>query len=254
MNASTFSARLSSIIVILLIAILGLAEPIDAIAGKSFGGRRSFGGSRSTGRSFSSPSRPSSSFGGSRSTSPYSTQRQSQSPSSSFGGSRSTSPYSTPRQSQSPSSYSSPRQMSQPSGSPSFGGVRLGSREQYTRSYGVPRSSEQRMINNSDGSQTRTIVHNYGGVGDGFAMGYLMGNVPFLWSTPFHPAFYYSRPQYYHNPNGTVEVYPGRFSFGSVVMVIIIAGSIAFIGYRIIRSRRRGRIGQPGADAVSSFE
>ncbi|GAB1429879.1 hypothetical protein MASR2M18_07120 [Ignavibacteria bacterium] len=242
MNASTFSVRLSSIIAVLLIVVLSIAEPLDTLAGKSFGGRRSFGGSRSSGRSFSSPSRPSSSFGGSRSTSPYSAPRQSQSPSSSFGGSRSTSP------------YSAPRQMSPSGGPSSFGGTRLGSREQYTRSYGVPRSSEQRMISNSDGSQTRTVVHNYGGVGDGFAMGYLMGNAPFWWSTPFHPAFYYSRPQYYHNPNGTVEVYPGRFSFSSVVMVVIIVGSVAFIGYRIIRNRRRGRENQPGIGATSSFE
>lgn len=220
MNASTFSVRLSSIIAVLLIVVLSIAEPLDTLAGKSFGGRRSFGGSRSSGRSFSSPSRPSSSFGGSRSTSPY----------------------------------SAPRQMSPSGGPSSFGGTRLGSREQYTRSYGVPRSSEQRMISNSDGSQTRTVVHNYGGVGDGFAMGYLMGNAPFWWSTPFHPAFYYSRPQYYHNPNGTVEVYPGRFSFSSVVMVVIIVGSVAFIGYRIIRNRRRGRENQPGIGATSSFE
>lgn len=139
--------------------------------------------------------------------------------------------------------------MSQPQRSTSFGGSRLQSREQYTRSYGVPRRSEQRMVSNADGSQTRTIVHSYGGVGDGFAMGYMMGSIPFMWRTPFHPAFYYSRPQYLYNPDGSVEVYPGTFSFGTLLMVIIIGGVVVYLLFRIVRSMRR----RVSSESVSSF-
>lgn len=222
MKTTPLFSRFSGVIVIALALVLSLAEPIDAFAGKSFGGSRgsrSFGGSR---RSYSAPSRPPSSFGGSRSTSPsYSPQRS---------------------PSMSPSS-------SMPRRSTSFGGTRLQSRDQYTRSYGTPRRSEQRMTGNADGSQTRTIVHSYGGRGDGFMMGYMMGSVPFMWHTPFHPAFYYSRPHYYHNPDGSVEVYPGTFSFGSLLMVIIIGGAVIFIIYRVVRSIRRKAL----TESASSF-
>jgi uncharacterized membrane protein len=81
--------------------------------------------------------------------------------------------------------------------------------------------------------------------------GYMMGSIPFMWHTPFHPAFYYSRPQYLHNPDGSVEVYPGTFSFGSLLMVIIIGGAVIYIIYRIVRTVRRKSA--TTAESVSSF-
>ncbi len=173
----------------------------------------------------------------------------------SFGGSRRsyTAPRSTPRTATPPRSSTrqpsatTPRTSAKPRSS--FGGTRLSSGDQYRKSYGVPRKSEQvRLPNQAAGSPGYT-VHRYGGMGDGFMMGYMMGSVPFMWSMPFHPAFYYSRPYVVQNADGTKEVYPPTFSWGTLLLVLVIAGGAVFVIYVVVRNRRRRRMDT----ATSSF-
>lgn len=158
----------------------------------------SFGGSR---RSFapSRPAAPSSSFGGSRSmTSP--TPSTMQRNGSSFGGSRAMTPAAS----------------------------------NYRRSYGIPRQSSPVTV---PGVSSPYMVHSYGGYTDGLMMGYLMGRTSAMWYTPFHPAFYYSRPVFVNNPDGTQEVYPPTFSFFRFFLGIAIVGLIVWLVVRFFRRR-----------------
>jgi hypothetical protein len=172
----------------------------------------------------------------------------------SFGGSRRS--FSRPRSA--PRSFSTPRQRTQTPSSTSrpatrpktsFGGTRLSSGQAYRKSYGVPRRTEQVRLPNQAAGSPGVTAHYYGGMGDRFMMGYMMGSTSWLWFTPFHPAFYYSRPQVVQNPDGTREVYPPTFSWGTVFLVVLIVGGVAYIGYVVIRNRRN-RARQPN---VSSF-
>ena len=124
----------------------------------------------------------------------------------------------------------------------SFGGSRsrsFTSGKDYQQRYGVPRKSQTMSMNNGRGGNSNYVVHSYGGRGDGFMAGYMMGMIPWYWHTPFHPAFYYSQPVILNGANGTREVYPGTFSTGSLLLVLLCLAGIIFIIYAIIRSRRQ---------------
>lgn len=173
----------------------------------------------------------------------------------SFGGSRgggslggSRSPSYAPNRGPSSSPYSSPsRTPATPQSAPrsSFGGSRAGATysgaagasaaSSYRKSYGVPRQSTPVQV---PGSSTPYIVHNYGGFSNGLMMGYLMGHTSMMWSTPFHPAFYYSRPTIIHNADGTVEAYPPTFSFFKLFITLTIFALIVWLIVRLIRRRR----------------
>lgn len=174
------------------------------------------------------------SFGGSRRS--YSAPRSSPRGGGSFGGSR-----------RSPSSPYSSRGTTRPSTSQptstrtnAFGGSRLNSSREYTSRYGVPRKTETRAIPGANGSTNYTI-NRYGGMGDGFMMGYLMGSIPWYYSMPFHPAFYYSRPYTVTNPDGTVGAYPGTFSWGTLFFVLLLVGGGGYILYVWLRNKRQRR-------------
>lgn len=81
-------------------------------------------------------------------------------------------------------------------------------------------------------------VHRYGGMSDRFMTGYLMGSTPFLWSTPFHPAFYYSRPYYHTGASGVTEVYPPTFQIGKLIVTLLVVGGIGYLIYRVMRRRK----------------
>jgi hypothetical protein len=81
------------------------------------------------------------------------------------------------------------------------------------------------------------MVHSYGGYTDGLMMGYLMGRTSAMWYTPFHPAFYYSRPVYVNNPDGTMEVYPPTFSFFRLFLGLAVLGLIVWLVMRFFRRR-----------------
>jgi hypothetical protein len=115
------------------------------------------------------------------------------------------------------------------------GGAGIGAASSYRKSYGIPRQSAPVQV---PGVSTPYMTHSYGGYGDGLMMGYMMGRTSMMWSTPFHPAFYYSRPTYVQNPDGTIEAYPPTFSFFKLFMGLAIFGLIVWLVMRLLRSRR----------------
>lgn len=175
----------------------------------------SFGGSRSSGRSYSAPRSAPSGGGGS------------------FGSSRSTAPRSgSPTSSTAPrSSTSIPRN--------SFGGSRMSSPTDYTSRYGTPRQVQTQAVPNRTGGTSNYVVNRYGGMGDGFMMGYMMGMVPWYYSMPFHPAYYHSQPATVANPDGTTSIYPGTFQWGTLFFTLLIVAGIGYIIYVWLRNRKR---------------
>lgn len=214
----------------------------------------SFGGSRGGGsRSYSAPrSSGGSSFGGSRgSTAPRN------SGGGFWGNSSSQNRNRTGSNSSPNGSFGSPS-YSQRNGNLQRGvqgGAMMNSMnnpQQYTSRYGTPRRTETRSYTGNDGVSRNYNYNNYGGYGDGLMMGYMMGHSSWMWAMPFHPAFYYSRPYTAVAPDGTVQVYPPTFSFGTLIFTLLIVGAIGYVIYVIIRSRRRARFGT-GDMSQSSF-
>lgn len=161
----------------------------------------------------------------------------------SFGGRRSSGSVrrSTPSSSSSPRTSSrSTARTSSASRRSSFGGNRLSSPSSYTKSYGIPRRTQAVTAPSMNGAgMARYNVHQYGGMSDRFMMGYLMGSTSWMWSMPFHPAFYYSRPAVYTHPNGQTDVYPPTFQFGKLIVTLVVVGGIAYLIYRAVRRRSR---------------
>ena len=216
---------------LMILATIAMITPEDTFAqrrGGSFGGRRSYSAPRSAPRSYP---RSTPGSGGS------------------FGGQRrqSTSPYSSRQSTRSTRTPVGTRQTN------AFGGSRLSSSRDYTSRYGTPRRTETRTVPGTFGSGTNYVFNRYGGMSDGFMMGYVMGMTPWFYSMPFHPAFYYSRPYTVTNPDGTVGVYPGTFQWGTLFfMLLLVAGGGYIIYVWLKRKRERHRFG--GADmSQSSF-
>lgn len=207
-----------------LAALVLMIIPSDAFAQRRGGG--SFGGSR--GRGFSAPrSSPRGSFGGSRGSSP----------------SRATPPR----------SGGASRFGNAPTMRNSFGGSRLNNSSDYVGRYGAPRATERTTMRGANGTTNYTI-NRYGGMGDGFMMGYMLGSIPWYWSMPFHPAYYYSRPATVLNPDGSTAVYPGTFQWGTLFMTLLVVGGIIFIGYVWLRNRRRRMAYTTAGTMAASFD
>lgn len=206
--------------------------PEDLYARGSFGGSRggggrSFGGSKSFGSSRSS----SKSFGGSRSSNSYNTSRPSSS---------------TP--SRSTSSYEAPSKMPRSSFG---GGTRMSSNYEARAKYGTPRKVDNYAFRDNQGISRNYQINDYGGYSSALMRGYMMGQVSsWMFYAPWHGAFWYSRPVYVENPDGSVAVYPPTFSTGKLIFTIIIVGGIIFIVYVIIRARRR----RNSYESQSSFD
>lgn len=212
-------------LIALVVALFTMVFPLDTLAQRRGGG--SFGGSRGGGRSFSSP-RGGGSFGGSRRSAP---SRPSTAPRSGSG--------------------SSSRYGNAPTQRNSFGGSRMGSSGDYTSRYGTPRATTRQSVPGAGGT-TNYTVNRYGGMGDGFMMGYMMGSIPWYWSMPFHPAYYYSRPYTAANPDGTTAIYPGTFQWGTLFFTLLLIGGVLFILYVWMKNRRRKRLGF--ASSSSSYD
>lgn len=158
-------------------------------------GGGSFGGARSS-RSFNSSSRGSS-FGGSRSSGAVS--RSSNSSGSSFGGNRAT-------------QYSARQQ------------------------YGIPRKVETHTTRDANGISRNYQVNDYGGYSSGLMRGYVAGSVSsYMNWLPWYGAFWYSRPTYVTNPDGTVGVYPPTFSYTKLIFFLL----VIYFMYKIFFKRRR---------------
>ncbi len=191
--------RLPGIMLIIALIILFVA-PEFADARR---GGRSFGGRRSTSKSYKSNTR-----------SKTSTARK---PTSSMNASKSTNPAKRT----------------------SFGGSRMTSSKAYTSKYGTPRKKTEYTGTNAAGQQQRYVMHGYGGYGSGLMTGYMMGTTSWMWSMPFHPAFYYSRPYYVNNPDGSMGVYPPTFSFTRLLFTLIVVAIILYIIVRLIKRKSR---------------
>jgi len=124
----------------------------------------------------------------------------------------------------------------------SFGGTRLSSSQSYTKKYGVPRRTAS--AGTTPGIPKNYVVHQYSGYGNSLMMGYLMGHSSLLWIMPFHPAFYYSKPYYVENPDGTMEVYPPTFSIERVLITILIVAGIVYFILTAIKRRKQFRTQQ----------
>lgn len=149
----------------------------------------------------------------------------------SFGGSRSRT-FSSP----SKKSFTTPQTRSTQRQTTSFGGKRLNSANEFRAKYGQPRKVVQ--PGQTPGIPSNYRINDYGGFSNGLMMGYLMGHTSWLWLMPFHPAFYYTRPHYIENPDGTVDVYPPTFDWGKLFITLIIVGAIIYFIVRIIKRRK----------------
>jgi hypothetical protein len=159
----------------------------------------------------------------------------------SFGGSRSKS-RSTPKRSAS-------RAKSTPKASPkrpSFGGNRMSSK-QAKQKYGVPTKTQPVTKASATGQQTNYVMHHYGGYSSGLMTGYMMGHTSMLWMMPFHPAFYYSRPNYVENADGTVSVYPPTFSFSKLLMTLIVIGIVVYFIRNYFRKKNQSNSDNQGS-------
>ncbi len=208
MNMKTKTRFWTAFLAVCLVLVGILSDVSEAEARRGGGGGRSFGGSRRSSTPRYSPSRPSA---------PSSPTTRSRTTT----GSRSTSGSTT---------------TSRPSSS--FGGSRLSSSQDYTRSYGTPRRTESMTARNAQGVTESYNVNRYGGMSDGFMLGYMTGQTSWMWSMPFHPAFYYSRPYEVRNANGTIDVYPPTFSWGKLLITVVVVGGVAYLIYRAVRRRR----------------
>jgi hypothetical protein len=232
-----FSRSFLSVIVLLMGLLLITSG--DLLARRGGGGGGSFGGSRSfsssSSSSYSRPSTPSytrqSTPSVTRST--ISSTRPSVTRSTSSGGSIGgvrTRP--TPATASSPT-YTRPA-LSSRAVSPSgqiVGANRVASTSAYTSRYGSPRA---KSYVRSGG--TTIVVNRYGGYGDSYTSAYLAGQRSVMWSMPFHPAFYYSRPTYVTMPNGQTQVYPSTFQWGTLLLTVL--GAVVVVGGTVYLIRR----------------
>lgn len=156
-----------------------------------------------------------------------------------FGGSRRS--FGSRRSSRNSPSKSARSSRSTPKTSPkapSFGGNRISSSQAKQR-YGVPSKTTPVTKKSATGQNTNYVMHHYGGYSSGLMTGYMMGSTSWMWMMPFHPAFYYSRPNYVENADGTVSVYPPTFSFGKLLMTLIIIGVIVYFVRAYFRNKNR---------------
>lgn len=152
----------------------------------------------------------------------------------SFGRSRSSA---QPRNQQPARAQRSSSLPSNPAKTPSFGGKRI-TKEQAIAKYGVPRRTSEVVANNQLGQQMNYRLNDYGGFSSGLMYGYMMGNMVW-WMTI--PAFFYSKPVYAENSDGSVDVYPPTFDFGKLLVTLIILFAIIYIIRAIIFSRKNSR-------------
>ncbi|PKL85383.1 MAG: hypothetical protein CVV22_08210 [Ignavibacteriae bacterium HGW-Ignavibacteriae-1] len=130
---------------------------------------------------------------------------------------------------------------------PSFGGQRMTSQTAQAK-YGAPRRTESMRTSNAAGGQTDYRVNHYGGFSSSLMTGYMMGNMAW-WMTA--PAFFYTRPNYVENEDGTVDVYPPSFSFGKLFTFLIVIYVIVYFIRFMRTASRQAREQEP--QSYSSF-
>lgn len=138
-------------------------------------------------------------------------------------------------------------QTANPQKQPSFGGQRM-DRQTAQAKYGAPRRTETVRTSNAAGGQMDYRVNHYGGFSSSLMTGYMMGNMAW-WMTA--PAFFYTRPNYVENEDGTVDVYPPTFNFGKVFMILIVIFAIVYFIRFMRAASRQARKQEP--QSYSSF-
>lgn len=118
---------------------------------------------------------------------------------------------------------------------PTFDGSKLESSTDYTSKYGEPSKTIQGQT--IPGLPSNYLIMDYGGFTYDLMIDYLTGNTNIIWHTPFHRAFYFTKPYYVNNPDGTVSIYPPTFSIGKTMISIVILG-IIIIAVFLIRKQR----------------
>ncbi|MBE2190095.1 MAG: hypothetical protein IAE98_11560, partial [Candidatus Kapabacteria bacterium] len=134
-----------------------------------------------------------------------------------------------------------------PKKQPSFGGQRM-DRQTAQAKYGAPRRTESIRTNNAAGGQMDYRVNHYGGFSSSLMTGYMLGNMAW-WMTA--PAFFYSRPTYVENEDGTVDVYPPTFNFGKLFTFLIVIFAIVYFVRFMRAASRQAREREP--ESYSSF-
>jgi hypothetical protein len=130
---------------------------------------------------------------------------------------------------------------------PSFGGQRM-DRQTAQAKYGAPRRTESIRTNNAAGGQMDYRVNHYGGFSSSLMTGYMLGNMAW-WMTA--PAFFYSRPVYVENEDGTVDVYPPSFDFGKLLTILIVVFAVVYF-VRFMRAASR-QVREREPQSYSSF-
>lgn len=121
--------------------------------------------------------------------------------------------------------------------SPTFDGSILDSPTDYTSKYGEP----QKTIHGHTipGLPANYLIMDYGGLTYNLMIDYITGNTNILWHTPFHLAFYYTKPYYVNNPDGTVSIYPPTFSIIKTSIFVLILIIIGFAIYLIRKKQSK---------------
>jgi hypothetical protein len=130
---------------------------------------------------------------------------------------------------------------------PSFGGQRMTSQTAQAK-YGTPRRTESVRTNNAAGGQMDYRVNHYGGFSSSLMTGYMLGNMAW-WMTA--SSFFYTRPNYVENEDGTVDVYPPSFNFGRLMTIAIVIFAIVYFIRFMRMASRQAREREP--QTYSSF-
>lgn len=128
----------------------------------------------------------------------------------------------------------------------SFGGTRKMTARSARAQYGTPRRVQNVRTTNAGGRNY--MLNDYGGYSSSLMRGYVLGRVTssMMWM-PWCGAFWYTRPVYVNNPDGTVGVYPPTFNWTRLFTVLIVVGGIAYV---VTGSRRR----KSDDSSTSSFD
>jgi len=129
------------------------------------------------------------------------------------------------RSSQSNARNQTRTQTANPQKQPSFGGQRI-DKQQATARYGAPRRTETVQSNNAAGGVMDYRMNYYGGFSSSLMTGYMLGNMAW-WMTA--PAFFYSRPNYVENEDGTVDVYPPTFNWGRLFFILLVVFGAIYV-------------------------
>lgn len=120
---------------------------------------------------------------------------------------------------------------------PKFCGIKM-TKQDALDYYGKPRKTE--LITAKSGNSY--IVNTFSNYASKLLIDYIEDNTSFFWSMPFSFAFYYSKPNYVKNSDGSIELYPPIFSYSKLLFIffaLIAAGYILNTYLKIKKERKQ---------------